>query len=515
MMTPRAPRLSWPVWVTALVHAAAFAWAWPYIMDDALITYRYAHHVGQGLGPYWNVGGSLRPVEGFSSFLHMFLLGALNGLTRVDVEWLGKIAGLVFSLATIVSIGWAARRDSLSPAGTWLALSPFLLPPMVMASASGMETALYVLLAWLTAMACLRLLTEPAQGGSVKTLVVLGLLGTLTRPEFALNAMGLFALVFWRKPELRRSLVRSFLLLYGGVGLAITVWRVVTYGDFVPNTFYVKQRLPGLWGLEYVGRFVLICVAPYALIAAPAAARLWRERRDLVLVVLVSVGLPCLYFTSVRPLMGWWYRFLIPQLPILAWFAATAVSTAPAKGIARAVRLAGAACLAIFAVAHVPPILTEVPVRHLEDQLLGEVGRRIRPWAAADRSLSYYDIGRLPYAAGWNVVDVVGLTTHRHDLHGDCGNATDLLLRAMNSSPPVPPKEIENPCPKLYDTLADLDFFVEQPILSRRMRIFARRNLTYREPLRRALLEGWPAPYVFEGGWLANYQNTFGGWFGR
>jgi hypothetical protein len=518
--TPRATRTvwtSWPVWLTALAHAAAFAWAWPYIMDDALITYRYATHLGEGLGPYWNAGGPLRPVEGFSSLLHMFLLGALHGLTRVDVEWLGKIAGLVFSLATIISIGWAARRESLTTAGTWLALSPFLLPPMVMTSASGMETPLYILLVWFTAMACIRVLTGPARPGSIKALVVFALLGTLTRPEFVLSAMGLFGLVFWRKPELRRPLVRAILLIYVGVGLALTGWRLATYGDIVPNTFYVKQRLPGLWGAWYVSRFLLICVVPYLLIAAPSLTRLWRERRDLVLVVAVSIGLPCLYFTSVRPLMGWWFRFLIPQLPLMAWLAAAAVSVAPATNRVRttSLRLAGAALLAVFALAQVPPILNDVPVRHIEDQLLGEVGRRLRPWAAPDRSLSYYDIGRLPYAAGWNVLDVVGLTTSRHDLRGDCGNRTDLLLRAMNSYPPVPPKDIENPCPKLYEPLVDLEFFVEEGAYSRRMRIFARRDLSYREPLRRALLDGWPGPYVHHGGWIVGYQVALDDWFGR
>jgi arabinofuranosyltransferase len=515
-MTP-APRLSWPVWITALVHAGTFAWAWPYIMDDALITYRYARHVGEGLGPYWNVGGPLRPVEGFSSLLHMFLLGGLHGITGIDVEWLGKTAGLVFSLATIVSIGWMARRDGLTTAGTWLALSPFLLPPMVMATSSGMETPLYILLAWLTSVTCVRVLAATAGRSRIELLVALALLGTLTRPEFGVTALALFALVAWRRPDLVRSLTRAVLLLYVLPGLLLTGWRFALYGDVVPNTFYVKQRLPGLWGLGYVWRFVVICAAPYLLIAAPSLKTLWRERRDLVLVVLVSVGLPCLYFTSVRPMMGWWYRFLIPQLPLLAWFAAVAVSTAPARAGVRTVglRSLGAALLVVFALAHIPPILNTVPVRHVDDQRLGEVGRRLRPWAAPDRSLSYYDIGRLPYAADWNVVDVVGLTTSRHDLRGDCGNATDLLIRSLNSSPPDPPKDIANPCPKLYDTLVDLDFFVERPVLSRRMRIFARRNLLYGEPLKRALLDDWPPAYVHDGGWLGRYQAALGDWFGQ
>src|SRR5262245_4736892 len=325
-MNPHPARFVWPVVVvTALAHSLAFVLTWSFIMDDALITYRYARHVGEGLGPFWNVGGSLRPVEGFSSVLHMFLLGGLHAVTRVDVVLLGKILGLVCSLTTIVSIGWMARRSGLTTTSVAIALSPFLLPPMVMATASGMETPLYTLIAWAAPMACVHVLTQPASRGRIAAMVVVLLLGSLTRPEFTANACALIALTAWRKPEIRWPLAWAVLLFYIFPGVGLTGWRLATYGDIVPNTFYVKQRLPGLWGLGYVGRFFLMCGLPYLLMILPSLRRLWREHRALLLVVLVSVGVPCVYFTSVRPLMGWWYRFLISQLPLLAWLAAVSV----------------------------------------------------------------------------------------------------------------------------------------------------------------------------------------------
>ncbi len=418
----------------------------------------------------------------------------------------------------MVSIGWAARRAGLTTAGVWLALSPFLLPPTIMASASGMETTLYLFLAWATPMACLRVLSESASRRRVVVFVFLALLGTLARPEFAANALALFALTWWRRPEHRRLLLTSVLLWYVLPGLLLTGWRLATYGDVVPNTFYVKQRLPGFWGAGYVGRFLLLGAVPYLFVAAPVLRPLWRERRDLMLVVLVSVAVPCIYFTSVRPLMGWWFRFLIPHLPLIAWLAAVGVSRSSAAAVSTlgaGLRWTGAAALLIIGIAQIPPVIDTVPVRHVDDDRLAEVGRRLRPWAAPDRSLSYYDIGRLPYEAEWTVVDVVGLATSRNDLRGDCGNRTDLLLRSMTSSPPRPVRDIENPCPKLYEPLVDLEFFAAVPVLSRRMRVFARRDLTYKEPLRQALLDGWPEPYAHHGGWLARYTAIMGGWFGQ
>ncbi len=516
-MIPHSARFVWPALATTLVHALAFAGLWPFIMDDALITYRYAKHVGEGLGPFWNVGGALRPVEGFSSFLHMFLLGALHALTKIDVVLLGKILGLACAIATMMSVAWYARNSRLTTAGVIVALSPFLLPPMMMASASGMETTLYILLAWSAPMACLRVLTAPTRA-RITTFVILLLLATLTRPEFAASAVCLLALTFWRRPEIRGQLAMAVVLFYVLPGLAVTGWRLATYGDVVPNTFYVKQRLPGLWGLGYVRRFLLICAAPYLLIAAPSLPRLWREQRDLILVVCVAVGVQCVYFTSVRPLMGWWYRFLIPQLPLVAWLAAVSVSTMPSGVVSKAgsrLRLAAAALLVVFGLAPIPIIMKDVPSRHADDNRLGEVGKRLRPLAAPDRTFSYYDIGRLPYEAEWTVLDVVGLTTSRHDLQGDCNNGTHLLLRSMTSSPPTPPIDIENPCSKIYETLVDLEFFTEPSTLSRRMRVFVRKDLQYKEEVHRALTDGWPEAHQLYPGWVAGYEAAVGTWFGR
>jgi arabinofuranosyltransferase len=507
------------VGLTALAHAAAFAYAWPYVMDDAYITFRYARHLGEGLGPYWNVGGTPRPVEGFSSFLHMFLLGGLHAVTTVDVIVLGKIVGLACSLAALAFLAREAHRQGLSAGGTWLVVAPFWFPPIVMASASGMETTLYVLIACVTPFACLRVLaSRDGTGRALAIFVLLALLGTLTRPEYALNAAGLFALVAWRRPDLRRGLALTTLVLFVLPGLAVTGWRLLTYGDILPNTFYVKQRLPGLWGAGYVWRFVLICASPFLLLVIPEVRRLWKEQRDLLLVMLISIGLPCLYFTSVRPLMGWWYRFLIPQLPLLALLAATAVSTRSAATAAPGLRWWRRLAVAVFvllAVAQIPPIVNFIPVRHADDDRLAEVGRRLRPLAAPGRSLSYYDVGRLPYEAEWTAVDVVGLATSRKDLKGDCSNYTDVLLRSLSSSPPSPPWEIENPCTKYYDPLVDLEFFVEEPQLSRRMRVFVRRDITYLPELRHALTAGWPEPFRHRGGWLNSYDAVTGGWFGN
>jgi hypothetical protein len=502
--------------LTGLVHIAGFALVWPFLMDDALITYRYARNVAAGFGPIWNGPGAALPaVEGFSSFLHMFTLAGLNAGTGVDLEVLGKLLGLAGVLVTIGAIALEVRRSRTSVVATWVALSPFLLPPMVMTSASGMETGLFLPFAWLTPIAAARLLDEHATRAVVARFVGFGLLGTLIRPEFALSVLGLCLLVAYRRPPLRRSLATTMFWLFVVPGMAVTGWRLATYADLVPNSFYVKQRLPGFAGAQYVGRFLLVCCIPYLLLIGPQARRLWAERRDLVLVVAVCLGLPLFYFLSVRPSMGWWYRFLIPHLPILAWLASAAVSGLPVKdGRRRFAGLQRAALpvLVVMGLAQVPPIITSVSGNSLNDDRMAELGRRLRPFASPTRWLSYYDVGRLPYASDWNVVDVIGLTTHRRDLRGDCGNGTDLILRSLTSQASQP-EDIPTPCPSRYELLVELLWFAD-PERSRRMRIFVRSDVSDKAELAGAILADWPEPYLQPTGWPGAYTRAVGAVFG-
>jgi len=76
-----------------MVFPALATWSWPFTMDDAVISFRYAVRLGDGLGPVWNLADRARPVEGSTSCLYVFGLGALRFLTGLDVvatsKWLG------------------------------------------------------------------------------------------------------------------------------------------------------------------------------------------------------------------------------------------------------------------------------------------------------------------------------------------------------------------------------------------------------------------------------------------
>jgi len=486
------------------------AWAWPYTMEDAFISYRYAKHIGDGIGPIWNLVDGQRPVEGYTSFAHVWLLGALRLATRVELAIAAKLLGVLATLAVVASLAHEMARRGLGAPASCVGLGFALLPVTVLASVSGLETSLFMLCNWLCLVAGLRALE--GSPSSPWLFALAGLAGTLTRPEFAAAFAGVTAFVWWRRPALRPRLSVAVLLLAVLPGLAITAWRWSFYGDLFPNPFYVKQgRSPNYWGVSYVAHFLLFWASGYGLIGLAGCRSLGNRNRDLLGLSALAVGVPCLYFTTVTPLGGDWSRFLVPQLPILAYCAAVSLPERSATGARRLGRAGalGVALMLVFSLVHLPAIVWFVPRHQAADVRFRELARRLRPFAAPDRWLAYKDVGLIPYESEWNTLDVVGLNTRREDLRSPCKMKPDLLLQWRWSAGKVP-----NPCPNLYVAIADLHFGVGQ-MISRGgsgdtyMGVLVRKDVSYARELQASLLEGFPEPFARPRGWLHWYWETF------
>jgi hypothetical protein len=380
-----------------------------------------------------------------------------------------------------------------------------------------METGMFVLLFTATGLAAAHYAETPSPERAWG-FVALGLLGTLTRPDFGLTFLGETAYVFWRRPEGRRTLTIAFVALYIVPGILVTAWRYSFYNDFVPNAFHRKQASgPNPFGAKYVLRFGLICVLPYLFVALTGLRHVWNRAFDLAVIAAISVALPGAYFTSINPLMGWWYRFLLPALPLVALVAGVAAgaSARQHKSVVRTLQAAAIGALVFLMSVHVP-IIDDYLSMHVGDrQRMAEVGRRLAPFAATNRWMQYYDVGQVAYESEWNTIDVVGLNTRIENLSSACEMATDLVLRSWTSRPPEPRREIENPCPELYEYLVDLPFFAQPPLLARHMRIFYHKDVTYAPELREALLREWPAPHTRPADWRSRFSARWSWVFGK
>ena len=251
-MPPASNRVWLALTAAALVLISAGWWELRFVCDDAFIAFRYARNILQGWGPTWNPP-PFAPVEGYTSALWVGLLTfvwALGAPPVFAAEALSLICGLGTGL---VAVAWLRR--ALPHGGitrTWLAgvalLGIVTNRAFLTWTSSGLETSLFNLLvvSWM----CLAT-HERVRGGRLGFIAALL---ALTRPDGLLYCAATVVLLAARRPP------RTALLGCSPLVLVVThlVWRRVTYGVWLPNTYYAKVSEP--WpeaGVRYIASFML------------------------------------------------------------------------------------------------------------------------------------------------------------------------------------------------------------------------------------------------------------------
>jgi hypothetical protein len=210
-------------------------------IDDAYIFAVYAKHVVEGYGLVYNPGE--QPVEGFTSPLWLLpMLGTY--LFRIPLE-----SGVLLVACTLTAIllGLAvgtigSEKGWLSPATLFIGVWILSIPGFVIWNTiSLMDTVLLSLGVTSVAIALWRGIPTWIAGGLAAFLV-------LSRPEGMIWALAfiLLDIVNHRARGCKFNSGRTLTLLgIGGATLiALTVWRLSLFGDFLPNTFYAKRVPP-------------------------------------------------------------------------------------------------------------------------------------------------------------------------------------------------------------------------------------------------------------------------------
>ena len=404
------------LWIFALVLAVAVPWLGTDApQDDAYITYRYAEHLVAGDGLVFNPGED--PVEGYTNFLWTVLIAAGMGL-GMNPEWLGPGLGLLFSVIAAVLCGRLAQRLGASPIYAAAAMALLALQPTQRVHAmGGLETSMFTAL--LLAGILPRVLAERTSRGDRASGMWLAA-AALTRPE-GVMVFGLLELAdafaarrarvpfgAWAQAMLTRAL--PFALIVG----THVIWRRMTYGDWVPNTFPAKVASDStiqMEGLRYVGDAVLgfgvlLVVAPYILLSSPIA----RTARALCLWVTTVF---CLYVVYVGGDYMPTFRFLLPIFPLWSALACASVSLAGRGGgggqVAR--RAGWAFCLVSFAsVAFAHSRADYWPGQADRHADLLAVGKLLDEVLAPDDWIAATAAGRVPYFARRRCIDMMGLS---------------------------------------------------------------------------------------------------------
>ena len=408
-------------------------------LDDSYISYRYAQNLADGHGLVFNAG---ERVEGFSNLLWTLLVAggiALGGKAESIGHILGALSGAALLVGTCLYAALILPRDKQCLAG--------LAPALVLASnsfaswtASGLETSLFA------ALVTFALIAQAT--GRIGQATALCVLATLTRPDGVLIAA---VVVGWdflsrlrKDPDLLRDL-RTWLpgLTYAGSILGLTCFRLVYYGEWVPNTFYAKVGgLPLSLGFWYVVSF-LADGPGLLLLAVPFSFR--GERKPwpgalftlIVLIYLVYVGGDV--FKN--------GRFLLPVLPFLV-----AASLRGTLAVWTRVRIAGAAlalCVPAFVIWSLfVSIVIAGPDPHLalridnlphsakredarrfnfltDDQVKAQV-HHIAALPTPVDLVAHTAIGRFGYYSGLPVLDLLGLVDPRVARSSERGSGAKL-----------------------------------------------------------------------------------------
>ncbi|HEY6560744.1 MAG TPA: hypothetical protein VI072_25880 [Polyangiaceae bacterium] len=290
-----------------LIHdSIGVVWA---VADDAYITADFARTLAQGEGLRWYPGAP--KVEGFSSPLWVLVMAPLHWLPGFTEDRLGLF---VFGVNSLILLGcaWAfalgVDRTRLA-AGThlprmgvvpWIAL--WVVAGVVTISFSswtsrGFEVALVALLA-------LSAYAEAVRPGGYRAwcvglLIGLAVVARMDAALYCIPAGGACALHAWRTRDWRRLLVAAVT----SVGLVGTLLlsRYFYYGDWLPNTYYLKatnwpvsERLG--FGLDQNAWPILVA----AVFVVPFAVVLWiRGKRGALLPILcLSAHLAVLAYST-------------------------------------------------------------------------------------------------------------------------------------------------------------------------------------------------------------------------
>ena len=402
------------------------------LTDDAYISFRYSKNLAQGHGFRWNPGGET--VEGYTNFSWV-LIGALGFKLLPDkLPQMMSGLGIIFLLATMwiffrmLALFFPDKRLIASSGIFFLAASG----PLILWSTSGLETMMFAMLTTAGFLSFLRYL----QTGNCKfysRIWLLSLLLFLTRPDGIVFAavMGAYFLI-WKKGLFRKEYLLPFFGFYLVPFLVYNIWRVIYFGNWLPNTFYAKATGAALNQLKKGGLYFFNFSLTYLLPLVPLVLYLIFRRKQTAAaknhfgaVSYLFLGTFSAYIVSVGGDYMAMYRFFVPLLPLLYLLVTVAFvrSLVPGKNAAGWLLLA------------VAVLITFLPSTPLDRPIWGGnhpyqygcyEGFRTEQWylnryvtigklfgrikKGSTESIVIPAIGAVGYYSGMNVIDYYGLT---------------------------------------------------------------------------------------------------------
>ncbi len=232
------------LWVCVLAFVALFVVQacvyWVAVIDDSYITFRFVDMFVKGHG--WRFSPEGPRVEGFTNFLWAALLVIPHWL-GMDLMLVSKIMGMACGVLTMIA-AWALARV-IRQKNDFINLIPVAVIATNAHFAHWAMMGLETLLQTALVTACYYRFEKERRDPCLWLLSpVIAALAAMTRIDslYYMSPLGLYGL--WL--VLNRLMPLKRMLLWGAIAAVIFGswygWKVMYFGDLLPNTYYAKQR---------------------------------------------------------------------------------------------------------------------------------------------------------------------------------------------------------------------------------------------------------------------------------
>jgi len=396
-----------------LFHAYLY---YPFTVDDAFISFRYAQNFADGKGLVFNPG---ERVEGYTNFLFV-LFEAAAIKTGLNPEYFVKSLNILCGMIIILLAFEFNRLCLLNRRKNELA--PLMLActgSFALAAVNGLETMTFALFLFLSVIAACRGMAE--QGRFPYSAAFFLGIAALLRPEGFLCYLIFLSFLCLKPSRLKKDL--GYYVLWTGLFLLITApligWRLVYYGLPVPNTYYARMPAgPGLEiliaGLKYTIKFFLrtgVLLPVFLLFSLYGVMK--KKFPESFSVVFWLPG--CFLFYIIYSGGDWvpFDRFFVPLLPLLFIAAAGGLFLREGKrfGKTTAFLLILFFGLNVFSSGYnLSYILMRAKgYRHAH----ASIGDWLRLHGSAEETAALMDVGIIGYLSGMRIYDLSGLTQQK------------------------------------------------------------------------------------------------------
>ncbi len=388
-----------------------------FFADDSYISFRYAQRLIDGKGLTWSDG---ERVEGYSNFLWIILL-SIGGIFSRDIELVARVLNILLFL-TIFSAPLYLYR--IKKEFFWPAISASLLVsctvPIAVWAMGSLETILLGALFIWSMVLILR--TEEIEGGKIEKFIIPTMLGLilLARADGFILTAGIVMGFLFLKGSLGRTL--KIIIIPSLILISHILFRYYYYGEFVPNTFFVKfavndsrfARGIAYWLNARVSITILISVFFIMLgyiyvIKRNLIEKIFIKR---ILFIICSAGIWTFYIILTGSDIFPSYRHLVPVYIAIILMISESLRVFQNKGYGSPVLLFSALIIISGCYIYIQikdPVNQKARYERWEAENV-KLGKILKDyWKEKEPLLAVTAAGALVYAAEMNAIDMLGL----------------------------------------------------------------------------------------------------------